>query len=622
MKLPGTDPASPLGRWIGRVGGGRLSPRGLRIVGLGAGLALALLLIAVLFMVQVSSTPQFCGTCHIMQPYYQSWKHSKHNQVACVDCHISPGLGAEVRKKYEAVSMVVKYITGTYGTNPWAEVDDAACLRCHERRLLEGKEVYHDVLFDHTPHLTETRRGLRLRCTSCHSQIVQGTHIAVTSSTCALCHFKGQALNQQTARCRLCHEIPQRVVTAGGVSFDHGEVGRLDMECSLCHANVVRGVGNVPRERCVTCHNDPSRLTHYGDKDLLHRMHVTSHKVDCMTCHLTIEHGRAPDHALAAAADSSAAPGPAHAEGQTGCETCHGAGHSAQQNLYAGLGGRGVPRMPSPMYAAGVRCEGCHNPALTAAAEAVPAGGAAGGSDIHIQRASEVSCMSCHGPAYRRIFEAWKQSVDERVAALGRQLDVTAPAMGASPSQAWLDARVNYSLVERGHGIHNVNFAYALLEKSHEQMNQARGERGLKRLDLPWKSLPASAGTCTTCHQGVERYVGTFAGHRFAHGPHLAEARLECVTCHRPHAERAPGEVVRFGPEGCLPCHHTASEVKGTECARCHGDITKLTVPSFRGEFSHRAHVDTGAECSLCHQPKNGDPRPDRAVCANCHAEK
>jgi len=73
MKLPGTDPASPLGRWIGRVGGGRLSPRGLRIVGLGAGLALALLLIAVLFMVQVSSTPQFCGTCHIMQPYYQSW---------------------------------------------------------------------------------------------------------------------------------------------------------------------------------------------------------------------------------------------------------------------------------------------------------------------------------------------------------------------------------------------------------------------------------------------------------------------------------------------------------------------------------------------------------------------
>ncbi|HEY6867903.1 MAG TPA: NapC/NirT family cytochrome c, partial [Candidatus Eisenbacteria bacterium] len=409
-------PGSPLGRWTQRVSGGRLTPRGLRIATFTAGLGLALLLVGVLFMVQVSSTPQFCGTCHIMKPYYASWQHSKHNQIACVDCHISPGIGAEVRKKYEALSMVVKYFTGTYGTNPWAEVDDAACLRCHERRLLEGKEVFHNVLFDHTPHLTETRRGLRLRCTSCHSQIVQGSHISVTSSTCALCHFKGQPINQETARCRLCHQIPQRVVMAGGTTFDHGQVGRLDMECTLCHANVVRGVGNVPRERCVTCHNDPARLRHYGDKDLLHQMHVTTHKVDCMTCHLQIEHGRPAT--LAAGADSAAVAAGGHGEGQTGCQTCHGAGHAPQQNLYAGLGGRGVPIMPSPMYAAGVKCEGCHNPALAAPAALAAADGA---SDIHIQRASDVSCMSCHGPGYRRIYQAWTESIDARVASLGHQ---------------------------------------------------------------------------------------------------------------------------------------------------------------------------------------------------------
>ncbi len=606
-------PGSPLGRWTARIGRGRLTPRGLRIASLSLGLGFALFMIAVLFMVQVSSTPRFCGSCHIMEPYYASWKHSKHNQVACVDCHIAPGIGAEVRKKYEAVSMVVKYITNTYSTNPWAEVDDAACLRCHERRLLEGKEVFHNVLFDHTPHLTESRRGLRLRCTSCHSQIVQGSHISVTVSTCALCHFKGRKVNQDSGRCRLCHQIPERVVSAGGTAFDHGQVGRLDMECSLCHANVVRGVGNVPRERCVTCHNEPSRLKHFGDKDLLHRMHVTEHKVDCMTCHLTIEHGRAPEAAAAAAVDSTGAPGPGHAEGQTGCESCHGAGHAPQQNLYAGLGGRGVPRMPSPMYAAGVKCEGCHNPAFSTAAMTD------GLADIHIQRAGDVSCMSCHGPGYRRIYEAWQQSVDTRVAALGHQIEASTAAMGASPPQAWLDARHNYALVTRGRGIHNVNFAYALLEKSHEQMNQARHDRGLAPLERPWASLPPGAGTCSTCHQGVERYVGTFAGRSFAHGPHVIAGKLECTACHRPHAERAPGEVVRFGADGCLPCHHTSAEVKGPECARCHGDVTKLTVQSFRGEFSHQAHTETGAECGTCHQPKNGDPRPDRAACANCH---
>ena len=606
-------PGSPLGRWLERVGRGRLTPRALRIATLSLGLGFALFMIAVLFMVQVSSTPRFCGSCHIMEPYCASWKHSKHNQVACVDCHIAPGIGAEVRKKYEAVSMVVKYITNTYSTNPWAEVDDAACLRCHERRLLEGKGVFHNVLFDHTPHLTESRRGLRLRCTSCHSQIVQGSHISVTVSTCALCHFKGKPVNQGTGRCQLCHQIPQRVVSAGGTAFDHGQVGRLDMECSLCHANVVRGVGNVPRERCVTCHNDPSRLKHFGDKDLLHRMHVTEHKVDCMTCHLAIEHGRVPE--TAAGMDSSAVPGPTHSEGQTGCASCHGAGHAPQQNLYAGLGGRGVPRMPSPMYAAGVTCEGCHNPAFSTAAVED------GLSDIHIQRASGISRMSCHGPGYRRIYDAWKQSVDARVAALGRQLDASVPAMGGSPPQAWLDARHNYTLVTRGHGIHNVNFSYALLDKSHQQMNQARAAKGPGPLELPWKSLPPGAGTCTTCHQGVERYTGSFEGKSFAHGPHVIAARLECVACHRPHAERAPGEVVKFGADGCLPCHHPMAEVKGPECARCHGDVTKLTVKSFRGEFSHRAQIETGAECGLCHQPRNGDPRPDKAVCANCHTE-
>ncbi|HEY6865786.1 MAG TPA: cytochrome c3 family protein, partial [Candidatus Eisenbacteria bacterium] len=64
-----------------------------------------------------------------------------------------------------------------------------------------------------------------------------------------------------------------------------------------------------------------------------------------------------------------------------------------------------------------------------------------------------------------------------------------------------------------------------------------------------------------------------------------------------------------------------SAQIRREVCAPCHGDVTRLTVRSFRGEFSHQAHVETGAECGLCHQPRNGDPRPDRAVCANCHTE-
>ena len=606
---PGLGPDSPLGRWLARVSGGRLTGRGLRLLTLGSALAFGLMLVGLVLAVQVSSTPTFCGSCHIMKPYYQSWSHSKHNQIACVECHISPGITAEVRKKYEALSMVVKYFTGTYSTKPWAEVDDAACLRCHERRLLEGREVFHGVLFDHTPHLTESRRGLRLRCTSCHSQIVQGSHIAVTSSTCALCHFKGQPLNANTGRCQLCHQVPEHVTSSEGVAFDHSQVARLDMQCSLCHGAVVRGAGNVPRERCVTCHNQVDRLARYGETEFLHRMHVSTHKVDCMNCHLQIEHGKLarPGAQVAAAAEA--------------CVSCHGSGHSPQQDLYTGIGGRGVPRMPSPMFAAGVTCQGCHNPELSATDAGQTRTASTEPMGTHTVRASAVSCMSCHGPGYERIYEAWQAALGSRTAALRSQLDQTAPAMGVTPPQDWEDARHNYLLVERGRGIHNVNYAFALLSKAHEQMNAARKAKGLAALSRPWSEPAAGSSDCLACHLGIESQGAAFAQRTFQHRPHLERAKLSCLECHRPHAERAPGEVVRFGDAGCVPCHHRQKVAEAAACMSCHGDVRKRTVTSFRGQFSHQAHLEQGLECATCHTLGTGDPRPEKSTCQQCHVD-
>src|SRR5512144_2844662 len=116
--LPGPGPDSGAGRWLARVSGGRIAPRGIRLATFGAALALGLGIVFVVVSAQLSSTPAFCGTCHIMKPYYQSWKASKRSRIACVECHIAPGITSEIRKKYEALSMVAKYFTATYGTNP------------------------------------------------------------------------------------------------------------------------------------------------------------------------------------------------------------------------------------------------------------------------------------------------------------------------------------------------------------------------------------------------------------------------------------------------------------------------------------------------------------------------
>jgi nitrate/TMAO reductase-like tetraheme cytochrome c subunit len=589
----------------------RVPVRGLRGLTFGTGLAVGLVIVAALVAMQATSTPTFCGTCHIMKPYYRSWQHSAHNRVACVDCHISPGIGAELRKKYEALSMVVKYFTRTYGTRPWAEVDDANCLRCHERRLIEGRVDFHGVVFDHRPHLTESRRGFRLRCTSCHSQVMVSSHMAVTASTCALCHFKGTPPDQGTARCRTCHRVPGRVVTAAGASFDHGEVARLGTSCTACHAGVVRGAGDVPRERCLTCHNQPERLARYGDAAYLHDWHVSRHKVDCTHCHLEIEHGRAPAGAAAAAAPHGAA---AMADAGS-CGPCHGAGHSAQLDLYAGTGGRGVPPMPGPMAAVGVTCQGCHN------SEAVAVQAVKGPLEPVIQRADAVSCMACHGPGFDRILDSWRSGGAERVEALRRQLEATAPRMGLEPPAAWNDARWNFLLASQGRPVHNIGFAYALLDQSFAQMNQARAAKGLPALPRPWRSAGPKSGRCLLCHGGIETQRGTWQDRAFDHGPHLLKAQLDCAACHRPHEERPKTEVVRFGPEGCAPCHHRKTAMAVGSCLECHADVKQKLVKSFRGRFSHAAHLEMELQCDSCHNPAAGQLRPAREVCAQCHTD-
>jgi hypothetical protein len=143
-----------------------------------AGILLVILMaIGTVGFIEYSGHPSFCTNCHIMQPYYDSWATSSHNTVKCISCHYAPGIKAEAMGKVQAANQVVKYVTGAYGMKPWAEIEDAACLRsgCHTEQELEGDLDYEGVSFNHTHHLGDLRRGKRLRCTSCPSQIVQGS---------------------------------------------------------------------------------------------------------------------------------------------------------------------------------------------------------------------------------------------------------------------------------------------------------------------------------------------------------------------------------------------------------------------------------------------------------------
>jgi nitrate/TMAO reductase-like tetraheme cytochrome c subunit len=250
----------------------------------------------------VSASPQFCNSCHLMRPYVQAWKVSRHSAVPCVQCHYPPGLRDTLWVKYQAMTQVVKWATQTYSSKPFAVVEDGSCLRsgCHARDRLEAAGVRtfgRGVRFDHRSHLDAARTGQPLRCTSCHTQIVVEKHFEVATSTCFVCHFKGTKTGREltpVAGCTGCHEPPKGDITVSAITFNHGDVVRRGVACQKCHLNVVNGEGAAPRERCFTCHNQPEKLNRYADTRFLHAAHVTTHTIECTRCHGEIKHRLPP----------------------------------------------------------------------------------------------------------------------------------------------------------------------------------------------------------------------------------------------------------------------------------------------------------------------------------------
>ncbi len=545
--------------------------------------------------IEYSAQPSFCTNCHNMQPYYDSWATSTHNGVPCIRCHYAPGIRAEAMGKVQAANQVVKYVTGSYGTRPWAEIEDAACLRsgCHSTRKLEGELTFLGVRFDHRQHLTDLRRGKQLRCTSCHSQIVQGDHVAVTKSTCFLCHFRGRPQGEPIAGCTGCHVEPPRIETERGI-IDHPQYVRDLVSCVSCHDRVTSGDGAADEDRCYACHNEPERIARYDDPTRVHEVHLGEHNLECQLCHRPIAH-EVFSHAETFELD---------------CGSCHQRVHQAQRNLYMGTGGHGTEDDPSSMYEARVSCGSCHGlPREIAGHE-------------QVQAAGEATCLSCHGIRYANILPSWQEEMRvrlERVSGVLRSAQA-APRTGSRAERGTADSLLalaahNVELVSVGQGAHNIGYADALLRAALEYTQRAARSGGLgyaaPAVDL---GAPVAENACLRCHLGVDGQEGEWQGIHFSHEPHVGVANLPCSACHT-DLDRHGGMILP-SIAACNDCHHSAS----IACERCHAGGAREpagTIPTATGDFPHPTHVALGLPCATCHGESPGTPSSD--VCEHCH---
>jgi nitrate/TMAO reductase-like tetraheme cytochrome c subunit len=465
VSVAGADESMPSLRW-----------RKLRLFGLGF-LTLTGSLVLCVGMLTGSaawytSRSQFCSSCHIMDPYYASWQRSSHSDVTCIKCHFAPGIGEKVRGKMQGLVQLTTYITRSEGPRPVGQVEDVSCLRsgCHERRTLPGPVKFEGMIFDHGPHLQDLHVGgdehrhlaadgsippapdeqdshhvMKLRCTSCHGQVDQSEHIQVNKATCYLCHFKQGHFNEGLAACTRCHKIPEEQFDlGGGITFTHELVYENGVDCKSCHGDLNRGDGHVARVRCQVCHNRETDLEKIADVGLMHELHVTSYKVDCMDCHEEITHSLAPEKLTHAASD---------------CRSCHPDHHREQVNMLLGTGGLSLPDQLTRMSNSRVQCAACHRERDVSATGTV------------VWRASADVCTACHSSADETQLQTYQEQVRVFLADLAAALERVRKAMEvaeltsqqlSSYSETLERLEHDLEFLNVGNGIHNIHYASTL----------------------------------------------------------------------------------------------------------------------------------------------------------------
>jgi predicted CXXCH cytochrome family protein len=335
---------------------------------------------------------------------------------------------------------------------------------------LPGPLEFHGIIFDHAPHFGElqlndrslpaTKDGLlptalsaadephqtmKLRCTSCHGQTDPSVHMEVGLSTCFLCHFKEGHFNQGTGACTHCHQIPEgRFELGGGITFTHELVYQNGIDCQNCHGGLNHGDGNVSRVRCQVCHNREVDLEKISDTELMHQLHVTEHKVECIDCHGEITHSVRKHELTDAASD---------------CSSCHPNHHREQVNMLQGTGGLSIGEGRAGMTATGVQCLACHRDREISTTGSI------------VWKASAEVCTACHTDAATEELQAYQDDVQASLTDIKSALQRASNALKVvelAPEQlaeseavlSRLEHDVDFLRV--GNGIHNIHYATTL----------------------------------------------------------------------------------------------------------------------------------------------------------------
>src|SRR5581483_6561290 len=264
------------------------------------GLAITVVVLVLLCVIglviadRATSKPEFCGSCHIMEPYYASWQADVHGgklEVACIDCHYAPGERDTFMAKMRGLSQVTSYVSGRYGASrPRAHVDNRSCMtsKCHgDMGFMDKQLSVGTVKFVHAKHLQFDQKKQQTREKELQ-ELEQTLQQLVGPERFA----KLEEAAREAIPAKLQAELLTRMVGSWNVKL---EVSQLERFAQLHHWQV--RVAQMVDMQCTTCHSygAPAKkpLLDLGGGREREKAHGDNHfsvkTTSCFTCHFNNE---------------------------------------------------------------------------------------------------------------------------------------------------------------------------------------------------------------------------------------------------------------------------------------------------------------------------------------------
>lgn len=556
-------------------------------------IALVFFFVFAFAMLKFSETAFFCSSCHNMKPYIESWKASSHKHVKCVDCHYKPGFINHLKGKWRDGQVSLVYvISGKIPPRTHAQIDDESCLQCHKRESLNYPLLFKNVLFNHKSHLEQLKREKKLRCTTCHAQMVQGAHITVNEVECFICHFYKDPDNKEKiepfSQCNVCHFEAKGELKVADFIFNHKNYVKRSIACDKCHTSVIHGDGHLKENVCLQCHDKREYLESKYTPEFLHRLHVTEYKVECMTCHTVIKHEIKKPHYRSTVGNE--------------CTQCHKPQdhHDDVVNMYIGKGAKFVEDTPNRKATLNMDCSMCHE---------------ASRDKSHIPN----KCKGCHGNFTDGMVERWNNILKEKIDDLHKDIETTFALVESnkkSPTKLKRkveEALYNYSFLINGHGTHNIIYSLKIIDATKNVLREVRA-----KINNEIPSYKPFKFSCTyICHGNIAERKVPFGSVTFPHAVH-AEDDESCTKCHTTYDNHGKTNM-----KGCGSCHHGEGMGKVT-CTDCH----KNEIAMFKGEGvsgvpNMKSTMFGKVKCTDCHVSiKSGQPLSLSSIkntCSKCH---